>query len=550
MYWRDPAGLTQFHPEGAWECSNVRCWNMLIPGQLAPDTYDDPDTGSSGLTLPEHWGAWEDEPSWNRERLPWQPGVEGKGWLGENGVHTWQIDPKRYPRHMDERAYAENTLGIGPLRRTFQVEPNGYVWDVALRQPIAPEHLQAIQAHDPRLHGNSDDGEFKLGGLPPQSRLSEEPWEPGVEGKGILDGFGKLHTWQTDTGSPTHEMYKGGTPLYGSRAVFYIEPNGEIHAYGRDLTDDRQQQITALDPRLRPRANDENEFKIASQPYYYHVAPTSARQAIMEQGLMGHLNEHTESPWAEHREKWHKNIEQPPGNYLFSDPEDARDYPYSLSPPPEETSFEDFYDYGVMPSEGYGGAVVQPQQPADWDEENLGDWYDSPGAMEEQDWDHANPEHLDMLPPAKRGYDIWKVNPQGLTVLPDPEWALLHGGNRPDPATAIDESRQHAQDPHDAGDIDPSRMDWQNWQNDDTGPLRWYTPHQVQPQALELHEHVAPWEMTMENFYDRLDDLDHNAQPNPMQNIAPTALPLSPPQQSLVSKARSASEPFSRVFPS
>lgn len=52
MHWRDSAGLTSMHPDGAWECSNQRCWHMAAPGEMAPDTYQDPDAPGD-FTLPE-----------------------------------------------------------------------------------------------------------------------------------------------------------------------------------------------------------------------------------------------------------------------------------------------------------------------------------------------------------------------------------------------------------------------------------------------------------------------------------------------------------------
>lgn len=61
MQRRGAAGLTNMHPNGAWECTNQRCWHM-IPGdeqqQLDPQ-HPDPmmDNEPGTLTIPEHWSG-------------------------------------------------------------------------------------------------------------------------------------------------------------------------------------------------------------------------------------------------------------------------------------------------------------------------------------------------------------------------------------------------------------------------------------------------------------------------------------------------------------
>lgn len=106
--------------------------------------------------------AWEDEPSWNRENLPWSPGVEGKGWLGQNGIYTWRIDNRRRPFHMYQQNNAQKQ--IGQTIRGFQIRPDGEVWDLPGRhEPFTPDEMDFIQSHDPRLHGPiSDPDEFQL----------------------------------------------------------------------------------------------------------------------------------------------------------------------------------------------------------------------------------------------------------------------------------------------------------------------------------------------------------------------------------------------------
>jgi 2'-5' RNA ligase/GNAT superfamily N-acetyltransferase len=297
-------------------------------------------------------------------------------------------------------------------------------------------------------------------------------------------------------------------------------------------------------------------------PYYYHVAPTDARESIMQNGLTGHLGDGTSSPWAEKRYEWANNPYakqhfdpegQPPGNYLYSDVDDARDYAIGH---PSQTQFEnneEAYD-GVAPSglvnwdesgQGYymGG---EPERPEDWDENTQGDWYDSDDYMHAQDalfeepqvFDHNNPEHMGEL--AQPGFDIWRVPAHRVNVLPDPESAHMEGGWM-NADQAVDKVREYANEPG-----EPHQYDWQDWEPEKTHPLRWYTPAHVPPDALELHEWVPPWANTseeklhrLENETGRMTDIDtpeyKRMYPEPLTQIHPTALPLSPPPWSLTS---------------
>jgi DNA-directed RNA polymerase subunit RPC12/RpoP len=107
MHFRDAAGLTSLHPEGAWECSNRRCWHMMHPGEQVPDTYTDPDSGHSDLTLPEDWGKASSQGAPRKEwmtpmrnhphasnqtpALPWQFDVEE---VAEPGMDNDEAEAK------------------------------------------------------------------------------------------------------------------------------------------------------------------------------------------------------------------------------------------------------------------------------------------------------------------------------------------------------------------------------------------------------------------------------------------------------------------------
>lgn len=445
MHWRDGASLGGMWPEGAWECSNQRCWHMLAPGQMAPSTYTDPDSGSSGLTLPEHWGA-----------------------------------------------------------------------------PQPPE------------------------------------WQPGTEGKGLLDWRGQLHTWQGDT---PHEMYRAGRPFRDARAILYIKPDGYVSSYDGSLDPSILRQVQSANPNLHQ--NQAEDFRLAAQPWFYHVAPTSARQSILDGGLMGHLGDHTisPSPWEEKRRGWMNfdpNNPQPPGNYLFSDIDDARDYAVSHPSGPNYDTAEEAQMEAGGGGVGMGddGRWYMPRsQPRDWNEDTQGDFYDSDEYHDNPDepFDERNPDHLAELP--HQGFDIWRVHPSALgnNLLPDPEQAILNGGWL-DPSDAIEKSRPYAQDRETFEEPEPGRMDWQNWQPDGGTPLRWYAPGAIPSEAMRVHEWVPPWAHNTEENMARLDDYgdrilpqdsphQDRQYPDPMTQIHPTTMPLSPPPQSLVSKT------FSRVIP-
>ena len=59
MHFRNAGSLTPMHPNGAWECSNQRCWNM-IPGDERQQSDPNPvdpwmDNEPGTMTFPQQW---------------------------------------------------------------------------------------------------------------------------------------------------------------------------------------------------------------------------------------------------------------------------------------------------------------------------------------------------------------------------------------------------------------------------------------------------------------------------------------------------------------
>lgn len=235
------------------------------------------------------------------------------------------------------------------------------------------------------------------------------------------------------------------------------------------------------DPRERPR-----NYPVQRPGTFYHVAPATARQSIMQNGLIGHLGDHqVESPWGD--ANWEGREEQPHGNYLWQSPALAMQYIQALHSrgKVEKPQYEeDWWDHGIEPFEQ--SALVRPQErPEDWnadyDDEDAADeaWY-------EHQHQHSEPwnseKHFDLLPERYRGHDIWKVNidPDKHTVRMDPEDALTEGGEL-STAEAL----------HDFG----QKVDEDGDYEGDKGNYRWYTPQGIEPEHLRHYRHVPIWEM-------------------------------------------------------
>lgn len=224
---------------------------------------------------------------------------------------------------------------------------------------------------------------------------------------------------------------------------------------------------------------------------YYHVAPTSARESILQNGLMAHDEDsEVSSPWEslEHKNRWL----QPNGNYLFDHPESAFGYTQALHSEHANPDFrsipssmEGWSEYGIhvpyMDEDEYNpGAAQFVQHPdtSDWTDDDYDNWYET--GEDEAMVPYNHEEHRHELPPHMQGYDIWKVrtDPTKHRILQDPESALTNKFLKPQ--EAINQVR-----PERDGD----------WYSGDKMPSRWYSPDHIGPEQLSLHNHVPLWEI-------------------------------------------------------
>lgn len=54
-------------------------------------------------------------------------------------------------------------------------------------------------------------------------------WEPGVEGKGLVDEHGNLHTWNEDEYETHNDYILNHNQEVGSpKGYFYIDPDGSV----------------------------------------------------------------------------------------------------------------------------------------------------------------------------------------------------------------------------------------------------------------------------------------------------------------------------------
>lgn len=95
-------------------------------------------------------------------------------------------------------------------------------------------------------------------------------WEPGNEGKGLVDRDGHVHAWH-DEDYPLHRDYLNEHPQLGvPMAYFYIEPDGQIAVthpspnpnYGGDPAkyESMMELITDADPHFHPEPPDDWKF--------------------------------------------------------------------------------------------------------------------------------------------------------------------------------------------------------------------------------------------------------------------------------------------------
>lgn len=225
-------------------------------------------------------------------------------------------------------------------------------------------------------------------------------------------------------------------------------------------------------------------------PELFHVSPRANRESIQAKGLIGHEDVGaTSSPWAQ-------DVGQPHGNYFFDNEQDAREYvailhgqvhPTDPHPGDGDIDTEDRYHW--------------PEEPEDWNEEENGPWE----------------EHADSDATAAtedpQGYDIHRVHALGLPVYQDPEprlEALRRGEEVPETHERARELSQ-PQDPDD---------EWATYDGS-SSPIRYHVPAHVEPNRIQLHQHVPRWDLTEQSFHDMLEDEDYNRRqvPNPMHAV-------------------------------
>lgn len=225
----------------------------------------------------------------------------------------------------------------------------------------------------------------------------------------------------------------------------------------------------------------------------YHVAPRHARDSIMREGLLGHLERHTE----EHT-PWDRSLGQPAGNYLFAHLNHAQQYAATLAQKEHKGYPGDdphqFHDHGIIvnrdPSEEHAHAYVERERPDDWDwddDEANEAWEDDEDNFETYNGD----KHADLLPPNLQGYDVWRVLLHGdQPLVPDPENALREmkwnqdRGEEPWQYYSPERVKQEIADDSDE----------HGFMGDATWP-RWLTPSHVDPSQMSVHEHIPAWKI-------------------------------------------------------
>jgi hypothetical protein len=81
-------------------------------------------------------------------------------------------------------------------------------------------------------------------------------WEPGRRGKGIVDQYGKVHTFHDDE-YPMHLDYEAQHNFQGMpRCYFYINEHGDVHPMPghldvEDELEKNQETIEEADPNLK-----------------------------------------------------------------------------------------------------------------------------------------------------------------------------------------------------------------------------------------------------------------------------------------------------------
>jgi hypothetical protein len=215
---------------------------------------------------------------------------------------------------------------------------------------------------------------------------------------------------------------------------------------------------------------------------FYHVSPRANRESIQNMGLMG---ENGTSPWGDPFKRG-----QPHGNYFFDNHQDAQNYAWSLKQRnPQGSDEEDRWNW-PEPPEGFD----------DWEPDAQDDWHDN---------NEPTPATEDP-----NGYDVWKVNTRNLPIHRDPESAITT--DKPFTPQTLNEEYSYRGNPM-AGDVDPWADKLQDHaQLHGTVPRRFYTPEAVEPQRMQLQQHMPSWDMGENDYYDRIDDPEMTERESPL----------------------------------
>lgn len=240
---------------------------------------------------------------------PWTPGQFGKGTFIDDEPHAWTTDDYGSPHHHDIALELTQDMDASP-RGYFHIQPDGTVEaqgtgdaqefaNTDSRFKVAEESDWKFAAEEVTFN-NSD-----------MVRINEE--EMGIaEGKSEAHGSGQYRpikknsigevlgqdpsTGWVDVIFPIHDS--GPMEPYHIRA--WIEPDKLTPMPG----------VAKPGPFIRRRA--------ATDPYLYHVAPTSERQRIKAHGLMP-SNPGQSGQWGEDS----PFVNSPTGVYVFIKEEDA-----------------------------------------------------------------------------------------------------------------------------------------------------------------------------------------------------------------------------------
>jgi hypothetical protein len=334
-------------------------------------------------------------------------------------------------------------------------------------------------------------------------------WKPGEAGRGFVQPTGEVHTWPESLGSHRQLARLKGLPFNEvADSSFQMRPDGTtFFPYansnkGKEFEQQMMQQAAQASSRLKPVPYDPRQGiaqaygKTAEQRGWtdmYHVSPRANRESIQNLGLMG---DSSTSPWGDQ----HLRNDQPHGNYMFDNPQDAENYAWMLG-----TRTRGDHEGEDPRHDDPDRRWKFPEPPSDfhtWPTDQQDEWHDNSEPVESTDDPY--------------GYDVWKVNTRDLPIHRDPEMSLN---------TEIPHTPNTLQQTYNEADYpDYHEMSGGQWQQQlvdhakDWGqvPRRYYTLEQIEPQRVQLQQHIPSWNMTEEEMYDRMDDPETTEQESPL----------------------------------